>query len=75
MGMTLTYSPSDVRAWAQEAGWPVRDQGRLSYEVVVSYLRAHPKSTRTIAAEYDLEVPARGTLSLAVCEELAYLLR
>jgi hypothetical protein len=71
----MTYHPSDVRAWAYETGEPVAERGRLSYEVVTAYLKANPQITRAIAAEYGVDVPARGAVSLASCEELAVILR
>jgi hypothetical protein len=71
----MTYRPSDVRAWAQEAGEPVAERGRLSYEVVTAYLKANPQITRQLAAEYGVAAPARGAVSLATCGELAVLVR
>ena len=43
-GNQMTYHPSDVRTWATETGYPVPARGRLSYEVVTSYLKAIPRS-------------------------------
>jgi hypothetical protein len=75
IGDEMTYQPSDVRAWAHDAGEPVAVRGRLSYGAVTAYLKANPKVTRLLAAEYGVDVPARGAVSLATCEELAVLLR
>lgn len=71
----MTYRPSDVRAWAQESGEPVAERGRLSYELVTAYLKANPKITRELAAEYGVHAPPRGAVSLATCEELAVFVR
>lgn len=71
----MTYHPNDVRTWALDAGEPVAVRGRLSYATVTSYLRANPKVTRVLATEYGIDVPARGAVSLAACEELAVLVR
>jgi hypothetical protein len=54
---------------------PIADRGRLSYDAVTRYLRANPREARRLAAEYAVDIPARGAVSLTVCEELAYLLR
>ncbi len=69
------YSPADVRAWALDADEPVAARGRLGVATVTAYLKAHPGVARAVAGEYDVAVPARGAVSLAVCEELATLLR
>lgn len=74
-GSAMTYRSSDVRAWARDSGEPVAVRGRLSYELVTAYLKAHPQVTRTLAAEHGLAAPARGAVSLATCEELAVLVR
>lgn len=71
----MTYHPSDVRTWARETDYPVPARGRLSYDAVTAYLKAHPKVTRGLAAEYGMKVSARGAISLATCEELAVLVR
>lgn len=71
----MTYHPSDVRIWALEAGEPVAARGRLSYEAVTAYLKANPRVTRELAAEFAVDVPVRGAVSLAACEELAVLVR
>lgn len=71
----MTYHPNDVRAWAQDVGEPVAVRGRLSYVTVTAYLKANPKVTRALAAEHGVDVPARGAVSLAACEELAVLVR
>ena len=71
----MTYLPSDVRAWAHSTGEPVAERGRLSYDVVTAYLKANPQVTRALAAEHGIDVPARGAVSLASCEELAVLVR
>ena len=71
----MTYHPNDVRAWAHDAGEPVAVRGRLSYVTVTAYLKANPKVTRALAAEVGVDVPARGAVSLATCEELAVLVR
>jgi hypothetical protein len=71
----MTYHPSDVRAWANETGQPVSERGRLSYEVVTTYLKANPSVTRALAAEHGVHAAARGAVSQATCEELAVLLR
>lgn len=71
----MTYHPSHVRIWAQEIGHPVPARGRLSYEAVAAYLQAHPHVARPLAVEHGLRVSARGRVSLATCEELAFLLR
>jgi len=73
--IAMTYHPSDVRTWAQEAGEPVPARGRLSYGAVTAYLKANPKVTRALASEYGIDVPARGAVSFAACEELAVLVR
>jgi hypothetical protein len=69
------YQPSDARAWAHEAGEPVAERGRLSYDTVVAYLKANPRVSRELAAELGVYAPARGAVSLATCEELAFLVR
>ncbi len=74
-GDAMTYHPSEVRAWAQESGEPVAVRGRLSYGTVTAYLRANPKVTRVLANEFGVDVPARGAVSMATCEELAVLVR
>jgi len=71
----MTYHPSDVRAWAKDAGEAVPARGRLSYGAVTAYLKANPKVTRALAAEFGVDVPARGAVSLAACEELATFVR
>lgn len=71
----MTYHPSDVRAWAQETGYPVPTRGRLSYDAVASYLQAHPQVARPLALKHGVHVSARGRVSLATCEELAVLVR
>jgi hypothetical protein len=71
----MTYQPSDVRAWAHEAGEPVAERGRLSYEIVIAYLKSNPRVTRELAAEHGVYAPARGAVSIATCEELAVLVR
>lgn len=71
----MTYQPSDVRAWAQESGEPVAERGRLSYELVTAYLKANPRVTRELAAEHGVFASARGAVSQATCEELAFLVR
>lgn len=71
----MTYDPSDVRAWAQWAGVPVAARGRLSYEAVIGYLMANPVVTRQLAAEYEVVVAARGRVSQATCEEIAFQVR
>jgi hypothetical protein len=71
----MTYHPSDVRVWAQDVGEPVPERGRLSYGAVTAYLKANPKVTRALAAEYGVEIPARGAVGLAACEALAVIVR
>ena len=75
IGNTMRYQPSEVRAWAQQAGEPVASRGRLSYEVVTAYLLANPQVTRGLAAEHGVRTPTRGRVSQATCEELAVLVR
>jgi hypothetical protein len=74
-GIAMTYRPNDARSWAQDAGAPVAARGRLSYETVTGYLKANPKVARALAAEHGVDVPARGAVSLAACEELAVVVR
>ena len=71
----MTYPPNDGRAWAQDAGEPVAVRGRLSYVTVTAYLKANPRVARALAAEFGGDVPDRGAVSLATCEELAVLVR
>ena len=68
----MTYEPSEVRAWAHEAGEQVAERGRLSYQVVTAYLKANPQVARELASEHDVPVPSRGAVSLATCEEIAF---
>jgi hypothetical protein len=75
MGTEMAYHPSDVRAWAQGAGEDVPARGRLSYGAVTAYLKANPRVTRELAVEYGVDVPGRGAVSMAACEELAVLVR
>jgi hypothetical protein len=75
METLMSYVPADVRSWAQATGEPVADRGRLSYEVATAYFKANPRVTRQLAAEVGLNVPARGAVSQATCEELAPLVR
>ena len=71
----MTYHPSDVRAWAKEAGEPIAKRGRLSYEVVTAYLKANPSVARELAAEYGVHASTRGAVGRVTCEELAVLVR
>jgi hypothetical protein len=71
----MTYEPSQVRAWAHEAGEPVAERGRLSYHLVTAYLKANPQVARELASEHDLPVPSRGAVSLSTCAEIALLVR
>lgn len=71
----MIYSPGDIRAWAQEVGEPVAGRGRLSYQVIAAYLKAHPQITRGLAADHGVSVSARGAISWASCEELTRLMR
>jgi len=71
----MKYHPSDVRAWASDAGEPIAARGRLSHEVVTAYLKANPSVARELATEYGVRIPARGAVSRATCEELAVLVR
>lgn len=71
----MTYEPSEVRAWAHEAGEQVAERGRLSYQVVTAYLKANPQVARELASEHDVPISSRGAVSLATCEEIALLVR
>lgn len=71
----MAYHPSDARAWALERGERVSERGRLSYEVVTSYFKAHPQVARSVAAEHGLPTTSRGAVSREFCEELAVLVR
>ena len=71
----MTYEPSEVRAWAHEVGEPVAERGRLSYQVVTAYLKAHPQVARELASQHDLPVPGRGAVGRSTCAEIALLVR
>ncbi len=71
----MQLDPSDVRAWATAEHVPVAARGRLSYDVVIAYLKAHPSVARGVASEHGVPVSTRGAVSLATCEELALIVR
>jgi hypothetical protein len=71
----MAYEPSEVRAWARQAGEQIAGRGRLSYRIVTAYLKANPQIARELAFEHDVPVPSRGAVSLAACEEIALLVR
>ena len=71
----MGYGPSQVRAWAQQTGEPVATHGRLSHEVVTTYLMAHPSVARDLATENGIPISSRVKVAQATCEELALLVR
>jgi hypothetical protein len=65
---------SAIRQWARENDIPVGSRGRLDPELKSAYLAANPKDARALAAEGNIEVPARGRLSESTITSIVSLL-
>jgi hypothetical protein len=67
---------SDIRAWAQEQGLPVGIRGRLSIDLIVQYLAAHPKEAKAFGRTLSgVEIPARGRMKDETRRAIATVIR
>jgi len=71
MGTQMTLNASEVRIWAKRAQIPTADRGRIPRDIVAAYLKAHPALTRELAGELGIQIPARGPVSIAACDQVA----
>lgn len=67
---------NDVREWAREQGIAVGERGRMSLDVWVAYLSAHPAEAKAVARKVSgIDVPKRGKMSGTARLNLARVLR
>jgi len=67
---------SEVREWAQDNGLAVGVRGRMSVDVWVAYLAAHPSDAKEVARTIKgLNVPKRGRMSDEARKTVALALR
>lgn len=59
----MNITSIDIREWAEDTGLNVGERGRLSREVKVAYLKAHPATVRQLAAAKGIALGKRGRIS------------
>jgi hypothetical protein len=60
-----------VRNWAEAEGLPTPARGRVSRELIASYLRANPAVLRRAAEVAGIEVGQRGRIKSEVADQVA----